>query len=80
MELPFRIGEKTLVPLSFALVVIGGGACWMTKISFELDAHASLITEGKRVRDLQYTDVINRLERIEQHIAGIEGEMKGKNP
>jgi len=65
------LSEKTLIPLSTAAIVIGGGAAWMTKISLSQDKYESSMKKSED-RDEYYKQAVqeirDRLIRIEMKL------------
>lgn len=64
-----RFTDKTLVPIGLAVLVIGGGASWVTGVSKELTAQASAI---EHARD-QYLKIDDRLRSIENQLIQLNG-------
>lgn len=66
------INEKTMIPIGLAVLVIGGGAGWMTRQEIKTTANSEQIIQvNEKVENL---DKI--LNEIEKRLAGIEGELK----
>jgi hypothetical protein len=63
------ISDKTLIPLGIAVLVIGGGATWMTTIHLATASNSAAMTEIK-------TTIPKTLEKIQEDIAEIKGELK----
>jgi len=40
-----KLDQNSVVPIGLAVVVIGGGAVWMTRIEFQQEAQASQISK-----------------------------------
>jgi hypothetical protein len=71
-----RITSHTLVPIGLAVIVIGGGAGWMTKINVAVDAHAARIKEATESEESRYKELTDILRQIDRRLSGIEGEMR----
>jgi hypothetical protein len=66
------ITDKTLIPLGVAVLVIGGGAAWLTSIS-----NATQISKDGIVRlEAKQDAYSNDLQKIYQELAEIKGELK----
>lgn len=74
-----RVTEKTQIPLYLAFTVFGGGAVWATRISVTMDAQAATLERVRNRTTEVFDDINKRLDTIEQHLAGIEGELKRMN-
>ena len=62
------ISEHTLIPIGTAVLLIGGGAGWMTKISIVEDAHGDMIRRSEQKLDSHselFQEIRERLIRIE---------------
>ena len=70
-----KLTQKTLVPLGFAIVLIGTGAGWVTKINYEVMANAGKIVEAKVVQ----REVLKALRSIDKKLAVIEYQIRRKN-
>lgn len=71
-----KITSNTLMPIGLAVVVIGGGAAWMTKINIAVDAHASKIREATESEQSRYRELTDLLRGIDHRLSLIEGELK----
>lgn len=71
-----KLTSNTLMPIGLAVVVIGGGAGWMTKINIAVDAHAARIREATESEQSRYKELTDLLRQIDRRLSGIEGEMK----
>lgn len=70
-----KITESTLIPVSFALVLIGGGAAWMTKT----DASVSAIKTRQESIDSNYhsiqkdiNEILIRVTKIDENLRHME--------
>lgn len=66
-----ELSDKTLLPLGLAVIVIGGGAIWLTTVYNEVQANtraieSATITQKEYVKTLQEINL--RLTIIEQKI------------
>lgn len=69
------LSEKTLVPLGFVFMVIGGvlgAVMWLTTIYGKVEASAQTIQEISKRQDKYYDTV----EQINSRLSSIEGELK----
>lgn len=64
------------MPLGLAVVVIGGGAAWMTKINVAVDAHTARIKEATESEESHYKELTDILRQIDRRLSSIEGEVK----
>lgn len=71
-----KITESTLIPISFAIVLIGGGAAWMTKT----DASVSEIKTRQESIDINYhsiqkdiNEILIRVTKIDENLRHMEG-------
>lgn len=67
-----KITEMTLIPLGVALISIGGGAAWLTRIHIQMDANAASI---QSIEENQ-TEYSKDIRQIAVDIAEIKGELK----
>jgi hypothetical protein len=70
------ISENTFVPLGLAVMVIGGGAGWVTKIEVAVSAQAAKIEEQQQEDDFRARKLFDLLRQIDQRLSMIEGELK----
>lgn len=63
------ISDKTLIPLGIAVLVIGGGATWLTTLHLATTSNATTLSEMKK-------DIPEKLEQIQKDIAEIKGELR----
>lgn len=71
-----KISQNTVIPIGVAVVVIGGGAAWMTKINYAVDAHAAKIEEARHSETSRYREFLEIARLIEHRLSVIEGELK----
>jgi hypothetical protein len=67
-----KITDTTLIPIGLAVVVIGGGAAWLTAMSLKID---SAIASTQRIEQKQST-YNEDISQIRELISGIHGELK----
>ncbi len=66
-----RLTEKTLIPLSLAIMVIGGGAAWLTDVHAEVSHQGQQISEMGEKRDETsrvLTDILVQLSEIKTEL------------
>jgi hypothetical protein len=63
------------VPLGIAVLAIGTGAGWVTKINYEVLANSNKIREIS----VSQSEIINTLKSIDKKLTIIEFQMRGKN-
>jgi len=73
-ELVKKITEKTLVPISLVIALMGGGS-WMTSINSKADANALTLN---RTVDTQ-KELLMYVIEIKQDLAEIKGQLKRMN-
>jgi hypothetical protein len=67
-----QISEGTLIPLSLAITVIGGGATWMTTIASKQEAIAARVDrQGDFMREVR-----NTMLEMNQRLSNIEGKLE----
>ncbi len=66
------LAEKTLIPISTAVIVIGGAAGWATKISLSQDRYETAIKKSED-RNEYYMSAVNE---IRERLIRIETEIK----
>lgn len=71
------ITEKTLIPLSLVMTLIGG-VFWLTSIYFEAKAANSSITEIKQKQD-SYTETLNSIDKRLSRIEGFLSRLGRRN-
>lgn len=64
------------MPIGLAVVVIGGGAAWMTKINVAVDAHTVKIREATESEESHYGKLTDLLRQIDGRLSTIEGELR----
>lgn len=68
--------QTTLIPLSFAVVVIGGGSAWMTKVTDTIAGNKSSIMECAAMQKEFYSKMNQSIRNMENRLGVIEGELK----
>ncbi len=71
------ITEKTLVPISLVVVLIGG-IIWLTQIYTTANANSDNIRDIKRMEFRYRKMLFDRLNSIDRRLAVIEGSLRGK--
>lgn len=71
-----KLSQNTLMPIGVAVIVIGGGAAWMTKINYAVDAATVRFEESKVSEGERYRELTDLLRQIDRRLSSIEGEMK----
>lgn len=67
------LSEKTLMPIGFVVVLLGG-VIWLTNIHFEAHANSVAIDEIQKKQDVYakgQEEVLERLARIEGKLEGL---------
>ncbi len=67
------VSEKTLVPIGFVLVLLGGAA-WLTNMHYEAQANSLAIADLAKKQDAYLEgqkDIVERLARIEGKLEGV---------
>lgn len=69
-----KITEKTVIPLSLAVMVIGGGAAWLT------DVHAEVQHQSAQIQDIDAdrSDISKKLTDILIELSEIRTELRLK--
>ena len=80
-----RLTENTFIPIGLAVVVIGGGAAWMTNIAMttqNLKDEVEFARVSSAKKDEYYIkaiqEVTTRLQEIRERLIVIETELKRK--
>lgn len=66
-----KIDERTAVPIGLAVVAIGGGAAWMTRMDIQQTAQASQLVELRGKADTLNTTLFDAISRIDMTLARI---------
>jgi len=70
-----KLTENTLIPVGLAVIVIGGGAAWITNIQMSTAATVVKITSMEEKSD----KVMESLAEIQNSLAEVKGELKQLN-
>ncbi len=68
-----KLDEKTLLPMGVAIVVIGGGAAWATRMHIGMSEAQAAIIEQKQADSEYHKKVCELLRSIDQRLSRIEG-------
>lgn len=69
-----EISEKTLVPVGFAIFLIGGAAAWMTSVDSRLSAHAARLDR----QSIFHEEMVKELKEINRQLTTIETKLDSK--
>jgi hypothetical protein len=70
------LSEKTLIPIGVAIIVIGGGAGWLTKISVDSSAHGKMIEAVQAEHKEDQNELKDVLKSIDRRLYNIEFKLK----
>ena len=57
-----KLDENTKISVGIAIAVIGGGAVWLTNISFQTSANAKSL-DSIDIRQLEYNKLVQSIEK-----------------
>lgn len=66
-----KLDEKVVVPIGLAIVVVGGGAAWMTRMEVAQASQAHRLSELSAKADIMEGSLVSELRRIDSKLAEI---------